>query len=106
MSKPAKEALRHNERVHQVLETEADKWMKMHRLDNDIRDEKNEATKAQLKVERAKLKLQLHQRINSLYQMPLYADEIDLILKFPGLRQEFKGPGFDVFTTGRTVEVR
>ena len=105
LSRFALDGLRRNEKQFHVAETEADTWLQIQRIDQDLEREKDNVAKQQLKLHRTKLKSNLSQRTKSMLEFPDYVIKINPILEFPGLRHDFKGPNFEIFLRGRTIEV-
>ena len=96
--------MRRNEKEFRVAETEADVWLQIQKIDQDLTSAPD-PTVQQLQLNRSKLKNNLSQRTKSMLEFPDYVERMNQILIFPGLRAEFKGPNFEIFLRGRTIEV-
>jgi hypothetical protein len=105
LSNAAKESLRRNEKSFQVLETEADIWRQLARLESESRMSTNSTQKRQLDLHKKRLRQNLGQRSRSMYDMPEYHNIVLKILEFPGLRPLFRAQGLEIFLRGRTIEV-
>jgi hypothetical protein len=105
LSRFALDALRRNEKEFRVAETEADMWLQIQKIEKELLATQNASEISQLQLNRSKLKNNLSQRTKSMLEFPEYVLRINEILAFPGLRGDFKGPHFEIFLRGRTIEV-
>jgi len=105
LSKFGKEALRRNERSHQVAETEADTWLQIARIDDDLAKSLSDSDKQMLEHARTRVRSNLSQRSKMLHDLPEYRTAILQILKFPGLRKHLRAQSMEIFLRGRTILV-
>jgi hypothetical protein len=103
----AKEALRLNEQDYRVAETEVDMWNQIVHLEGKLQELAHDpGTTAKFEAAKKRLEMGLGQRTKSMLSMPEYVEVINRILKMPGMHAEFISKNFEVFSKGRTVEVR
>ena len=109
LSLEARNALRRNDRGYDVPETEADIWLHLGRLDADLQKARAEGDHVKLDVIRfshAKTLAQLPSKSRQMYSLKEYRTIImDILRKFPGLRNDFKAQSMEIFLKGRTIMV-
>jgi hypothetical protein len=98
--------LRRNDKAFRVPESEADIWIQIHGIDSLLRNASAPQEYGMLELHRTKLRQNLSQRARSMIEFPEYAERITKILKYPGMRSDFRGPLFESFLRGRTIEVQ
>jgi hypothetical protein len=98
------EALRLNEEDYRVAETEVDMWNQIIHFESKMANDPE--GKARFEAAKKRLEFGLGQRTRSLLSMTEYVEVINRILKMPGMHAEFVSKNFEVFSKGRTVEVR
>jgi hypothetical protein len=82
-------------------------WNQIVHVDSKLEEVANDSeTKAKFQAARKRLEMGLGQRTKSLLSMTEYVEVINRILKMPGMHAEFISRNFEVFSKGRTVEVR
>src|SRR5438876_640726 len=106
LSRYAKRALRRNEKDFRVTETDADTWIQIQKIEEDMRKVSNKnSMKNQLMLHRKQLKKNLSRYCQSMMEFSDYAKAINKILGIPGLKKEFQGRYFDSFLRGYIIEV-
>jgi hypothetical protein len=88
-----------------VLETEGDIWRQLAQVESEAFLATNASTKRQLELHKKRLRQNLGQRSRSMYELPDYRNIVLEILRFPGLRHQFRAQGLEIFLRGRTIEV-
>jgi hypothetical protein len=82
LSRFAIDVLRRNEKQFHVAETEADIWLQIQRIDQDLAQESDNIAKQQLNLHRSKLRSSLTQRTKSMLDFSDYVKKINPILEF------------------------
>ena len=82
-------------------------WNQIVHVDSKLEEVAHDPeTKAKFQAARKRLEMGLGQRTKSMLSMTEYVEVINRILKMPGMHAEFISRNFEVFSKGRTVEVR
>jgi hypothetical protein len=101
----AREALHENERPLQIADTEADIWLQIAQIEEEIASLPLLGNARLLEAKREKLRKQLHPQSRQLLGLPEYRAAILRIFKFPGHRGYFRPHQLGNFTHGRTIKV-